>query len=71
MSEAVKSIRATWTVGHAGTLLFSSPQITYDNNGNEEITVNTGGLGLQSGSQYVMFLSTSNYHGLSSGSTYI
>ncbi len=29
------------------------------------------GLALQTGQQYVMFLSTSNYHGQSAGSTYI
>jgi hypothetical protein len=62
---------ATWTGSQAGTLLYSSNQINYDNLGNEEITVNTGGLTLQSGQQYVMFLSTSNYHGQSAGSTYI
>ena len=62
---------ATWTGSQAGTLLYSSNQISYDNLGNEELTVNTGGLTLQTGQQYVMFLSTSNYHGQSAGSTYI
>ncbi len=62
---------ATWTGSNAGSLLFTSPQITYDNAGNEQITVNTGGLALTGGAEYVMFLSTSNYHGQSAGSTYI
>jgi hypothetical protein len=62
---------ATWTGSNAGSLLFSSAQITYDNNGNEKVSVDTGGLALNGGAEYVMFLSTSNYHGQSSGSTYI
>jgi len=62
---------ATWTGGHAGTLLYDSGAFTYDNLGDEKISFNTGGLGVNPGQQYVMFLSTSNYHGQSSGSTYI
>ncbi len=58
---------ATWTGTHAGTLLYSSPQITYDNMGDEEITVNPGILNLSIGQQYVMFLSVSQYYGQSDG----
>jgi hypothetical protein len=38
--------------------------------GNEQLTVNTGGLALQGGAQYVMFLSTSQYSGQSFGTTF-
>src|SRR6201999_1562546 len=41
----------------------------YDNAGHEQLTFNTGGLGLQAGQQYVMFLSVSQYYGQSSGET--
>jgi hypothetical protein len=58
---------ATWNGTMAGTLLYSGGPIDYDNNGDEEITVNTGGLSLASNTQYVMFLSVSNYSGLSVG----
>jgi hypothetical protein len=60
---------ATWTGGHAGTLLYSSAETNYDNAGHEQLTFNTGGLGLQSGQQYVMFLSVSQFYGQSSGET--
>lgn len=60
---------ATWDGNQAGTLLYSSPQTTYDNAGHEQVTFNTGGLGLQGGQQYVMFLSVSQYYGQSSGET--
>jgi len=62
---------ATWTGGHAGTLLYDSGSVSYDNLGNEQITFNTGGVSVNPGEQYVIFLSTSNYHGQSNGSTYI
>lgn len=62
---------ATWNGSYASNLLYSSAQYTYSNNGNTELTFNTGGLTLQTGQEYVMFLSTSNYHGQSAGSTYI
>jgi len=62
---------ATWTGTHAGTLLYDSGQYTYDNAGNEELTFNTGGLGVKPGQQYVMFLSTSKFHGLSQGEAYV
>ena len=58
---------ATWTGKHAGTLLYSSPPITYDNMGDEKITVNPGILNLSIGQQYVMFLSVSQYYGESTG----
>jgi hypothetical protein len=60
---------ATWTGSRAGTLLYSSAETTYDNAGHEQLTFNTGGLGLQSGQQYVMFLSVSQFYGQSSGET--
>lgn len=62
---------ATWTGFNAGTLLYSAGPVSYDNNGNEEITVNTGGLSLTSNTQYVMFLSTSNFSGQSVGTAYV
>jgi hypothetical protein len=62
---------ATWTGTHAGKLLYDSGEFDYDNLGNEELTFNTGGLGLTPGAQYVMFLSTSKYHGQSVGATYV
>ncbi len=37
---------ATWTGSMAGTLLYSAGPINYDNLGNEQITINTGGLAL-------------------------
>ncbi len=62
---------ATWTGTMAGTLLYSSSAIDYDNLGNEQITVNTGGLALTANTQYVMFLSVSNYYGQSAGQAYV
>lgn len=58
---------ATWTGTHAGSLLYSSDEVDYDNLGNEQLTFSTSGLAVTPGQQYVMFLSTSNYHGQSSG----
>ncbi len=62
---------ATWTGTHAGTLLYSSPQITYDNAGNEEININPGNVLVTPGQQYVIFLSTSEYNGQSMGEAYV
>ncbi len=62
---------ATWNGSMAGNLLYSSPQIDYDNLGNEQITVSNANVGVTSGQQYVMFLSISQYYGQSSGTTYI
>lgn len=62
---------ATWTGFNAGTLLYSSPLVNYDNLGNEQITFNTGGLTMTPGAQYVMFLSVSQYYGQSSGQAYV
>jgi len=62
---------ATWTGTHAGTLLYQSGQYTYDNTGNEELTFNTGGLSVTPGQQYIMFLSTSQFHGESQGEAYV
>ncbi|MFZ0706657.1 MAG: PEP-CTERM sorting domain-containing protein [Candidatus Korobacteraceae bacterium] len=61
---------ATWTGTHAGQLLFSSPEINYDNLGNEEITVSTNNVIVTPGQQYIAFLSTSQYHGQSMGEAY-
>jgi hypothetical protein len=64
---------ATWTGSMAGTLVYSSESggpINYDNLGNEQITLNTGGLALNGNTQYVMFLSVSNYYGQSAGEAY-
>lgn len=60
---------ATWTGTHAGSLLYQSGAFNYDNLGNEKLTFSTGGLGVHSGEQYVMFLSTSQFSGQSFGST--
>jgi hypothetical protein len=60
---------ATWDGNHAGSLLYSSPQYNYDNNGHEQISFDTGGVNLQGGAQYVMFLSVSQYYGQSAGET--
>jgi hypothetical protein len=61
---------ATWTGSMAGTLLYSAGPINYDNLGNEQITINTGGLALNSNTQYVMFLSVSNFYGQSTGQAF-
>jgi PEP-CTERM motif len=61
---------ATWTGTLAGTLLYSAGPINYDNVGDEQITLNTGGLALNANSQYVMFLSVSNFYGQSAGEAY-
>jgi PEP-CTERM motif-containing protein len=58
---------ATWTGSHAGTLLYSSSEVNYPNTGEAELVFNTGGLTLNPGGSYVMFLSVSNYYGQSSG----
>ncbi len=62
---------ATWTGTHAGKLLYSSPQINYDNVGNEEITINPGDVLVTPSQQYVIFLSTSQYSGQSMGEAYV
>jgi hypothetical protein len=64
---------ATWTGSMAGTLVYSSEPggpINYDNLGDEQITINTGGLSLNANTQYVMFLSVSDYYGQSAGLAY-
>ena len=58
---------ATWTGTHAGTLLYDSGQLNYDNLGNEELTFNTGNLFVNTGQQYVMFLSASKFYLQSDG----
>jgi hypothetical protein len=62
---------ATWTGSMAGTLLYSAGPINYDNLGNEQITINTGGLALNPNAPYVMFLSISNFYGQSAGEAYV
>jgi hypothetical protein len=61
---------ATWTGTKAGLLLYDSNQFTYDNAGNETLSFNTGGVVVHPGEQYIVFLSTSKFHGQSQGSTY-
>jgi len=61
---------ATWTGTMAGTLLYSNGPINYDNLGQEQITTNTGGLALTPNTQYVMFLSVSQFYGQSAGQAY-
>jgi hypothetical protein len=62
---------ATWTGSMAGTLVYSAGPINYDNLGDEQIQINTGGLALNQNAQYVMFLSISQFYGQSSGQTAI
>jgi hypothetical protein len=62
---------ATWTGTMAGTLLYSTGPINYDNNGDEIVNINTGGLALNPNSHYVMFLSISNFYGQSAGEAYV
>jgi hypothetical protein len=52
-------------------LLYSAGPINYDNLGDEQIQINTGGLALNQNAQYVMFLSISQFYGQSSGQTAI
>lgn len=61
---------ATWTGSQAGTLLYSSAPINYDNNGDEQITVNNANVTVTPGQQYVMFLSVSQYYGQSAGQAF-
>lgn len=61
---------ATWNGSGAGSLLYSSPEINYPNTGNAELTFNPG-IQLTPGSDYIVFLSISQYYGQSSGETYI
>jgi hypothetical protein len=59
---------ATWTGAHAGKLLYDSGGFDYDNLGDSELTFNTGrSVFVTPGQQYVMFLSTSKFHGQSVG----
>jgi len=62
---------ATWNGSEAGTLLYDSGQINYDNVGNEFINVSNANVAVTPGSQYVMFLSISKYYGQSGGTTYV
>jgi hypothetical protein len=62
---------ATWNGSMAGTLLYDSGQINYDNIGDEQITVNNANVGVTPGQQYVMFLSISNFYGQSGGEAYV
>ena len=63
---------ATWTGNHAGTLLYSSNSVNYDNTGEAQLSFSVpGGLALTPGANYVMFLSVSQYYGQSQGLSYI
>lgn len=62
---------AEWTGTHAGTLLYASSPIDYQNTGNAQLTFNTGGIALTPGAMYIAFLSISQYYGDSQGETYI
>ncbi len=62
---------ATWTGTNAGTLLYTSAPIDYQNTGNAQLLFNTSGLNLIPGGSYVMFLSISQYYGQSAGSSFI
>ncbi|HVZ18732.1 MAG TPA: PEP-CTERM sorting domain-containing protein, partial [Terriglobales bacterium] len=62
---------ATWTGTNAGTLLYSSSPVNYQNTGEAFLSFNTGGLNLTPGGSYVMFLSISESYGQSTGQTYI
>jgi hypothetical protein len=64
---------ATWTGTHAGSLLYQNGPFDYDNVGDQTVilfTAGHGGVAVTPGQQYVMFLSTSQFHGQSFGSTY-
>jgi hypothetical protein len=52
-------------------LLYDGGGFDYDNLGNEQLTFNTNGVNMTPGQQYVMFLSTSRFHGQSVGGTYL
>jgi hypothetical protein len=62
---------ATWTGTNAGTLLYSSAPVDYPNVGENKLTFSTGGLALNPGQQYVMFLSVSQFYGQSAGEAQI
>ena len=62
---------ATWTGTEAGTLLYTSPSVDYANTGNAELTFNNIDVNLNSGADYVAFLSVSQYYGDSSGETHV
>ena len=62
---------ASWTGTNAGTLLWSSPMVDYDNAGDEVLSFNVGGLNLDSNGSYVAFLSVSQFYGESSGEAYV
>ena len=63
---------ATWTGSNAGTLLYSSSSVNYQNTGEAQLSFSIpGGLALTPGANYVMFLSISQYYGQSQGESYI
>lgn len=63
---------ATWTGSNAGTLLYSSSSVNYQNTGEANLSFTIpGGLALTPGANYVMFLSISQYYGQSQGESYI
>ncbi len=62
----------TWSGDRVRQVLYDSGKFTYDNLGNETLTFNTApnGVAITPGQQYIVFLSTTEFHGQSSGSTY-
>ena len=62
---------ATWDGSKAGTLLWSSGPIDYQNTGEAQLSFNTGGLDLTGGGSYIAFISISEFYGQSSGQSYI
>lgn len=61
----------TWHGDRVGQFIYQSGQVTYDNAGNEQLTFNTNGAPVTPGQQYIVFLSTTNFHDQSSGSTFM
>jgi len=61
---------ATWVNGHAGSLVYSSGSFDYPNTGDAALTWNPN-VALNKNTQYVMFLSISQYYGQSAGEAYI
>jgi hypothetical protein len=61
---------AEWNGDRLGNLLYDSGKFTYDNAGDEELTFNTGGVFVNPGQKYMIFLSTTQFSGESVGSTY-
>jgi hypothetical protein len=61
----------TWHTDRVGQVIYSSQPLTYDNVGDEELTFNTTGIPVTPGEQLISFISTTEYHGQSTGSTHL